>query len=211
MFANLDSAAGSSIAMDKSATYYVVADVNSSTNVTGVVVNVVATGVTGGSSITGTNGATVLITAATVVGASHDVSENTFKVTLGTPTSKNIATAAMEFTVNAFGKNSVTLSGATFNNVLSGYTGGTLTVVRKSDNATVATGIGTNGSVTFVAGTSIDAGTSATYIVKMVGAVVDAATTTPDWSVSLTSLTAGTLDAANYPKNTDTFPLTTNK
>ena len=206
-FANLDSAAGSSIAVDKSATYYVVADVNSSTNQTGVVVNVSIAG----SNITGSNGGVVAMAGtAPVAGASHDVSENTFKVTLGTPTSKNIASAAMEFTVTAFGKNSVTLSGATFNNNLSGYTGGTLTIVRKSDNATVATDVTgdlTTGVITFNAGTSIDAGTSATFVVKLVGALADSGSSSQDWSVSLDSLEVGTLDAADYPKNTDTFPL----
>ena len=193
--------------MDKSATYYVVANVNSTTNVIGVSVDVTSTG----STITGSNGGIISMTGDTVAGAAHDVSENTFKVTLGTPTSKNIATDAMEFTVTAFGKNSVTLTGATFTGTLTGYTGGTLTIVRKSDNATVATGVGTSGAVTFVAGTAVDAGTSATYIVKMVGTVGDGTSQNPDWSVSLNSLTVetgvNTLDAANYPKNTDTFPL----
>ena len=207
VFVNVDTAAGSSVAMDKSATYYVVANVNSTTNVIGVSVDVTSTG----STITGSNGGIISMTGDTVAGAAHDVSENTFKVTLGTPTSKNIATDAMEFTVTAFGKNSVTLTGATFTGTLTGYTGGTLTIVRKSDNATVATGVGTSGAVTFVAGTAVDAGTSATYIVKMVGTVGDGTSQNPDWSVSLNSLTVetgvNTLDAANYPKNTDTFPL----
>lgn len=206
-FANLDNAAGSSIAIDKSSTFYVVADVNSSTDLLGVTINVLVAG----SAITGSNGGLVNMTGTGVLGAGQDVAQNTFKVTLGTPTSKNIATDAMEFTVNAFGKNNVTLTSATFNNILSGYTGGTLTIVRKSDNATVGTGTGTSGVVTFNAGTSVDANTSATYIVKMVGAVIASGTTTSDWSVSLTNLVVGSLDAANYPKNTDTFPLTTNK
>lgn len=208
-FANLDNAAGSQIAIDRSATYYVVADVNSSTDQAGVVVNVLVSG----SDITGSNGALVAMTGSVVAGASHDVAQNTFKVTLGTPTSKDIATDAMEFTVNAFGKNSVTLSGATFNNILSGYTGSTvLTVVRKSDNAVVGSANATTGVVTFTANNSIDAGTSATYVVKLVGTVVNGSSTSQGWTVSLTNLTTTTgLDAANYPKNTDTFPLTTNK
>jgi hypothetical protein len=205
-FANLDSSSASSIAMDKSATFYVVADVNSSTDQSGVVVNVV----TAGSNITGSNGALVAMAGVTVVGPSHDVAQNTFKVALVTPTSKNIATDAMRFTVYAYGKNTVTLSGATFANVLSGYTGGTLTIVRASDNATVGTGVGTTGVVTFNAGTTVDANTSSTYIVKLVGAVVTGATT-PDWSVQLTDLEVGTLHAANYPKNAETFPLVTVK
>lgn len=211
-FANLDNAAGSAIAMDKSATYYVVADVNSSTEASNVYAAVVLAG-TGNTDIVGSNGAAVAMSGTGVIGAAHDVAQNTFKVTLGTPASKNIATDAMEFTVNAFGKNSVTLTGATFNNVTSGYDTGSvfLTVIRKSDNAIVGSGAVTTGTIAFTANNSIDAGTSATYIVKMVGAVVTAGSNSQDWSVSLTHLFAGGLDAANYPKNTDTFPLTTNK
>ncbi|NDK19560.1 S-layer homology domain-containing protein [Candidatus Gracilibacteria bacterium] len=209
-FVNVDTAAGSSIAMDKSATYYVVANVNSSTNATGVQVNVIADG----STITGSNGGLVDMTGLSgtgtiVTGALHDVNENTFKVTLGTPTSKNLSTDAMRFTVNAFGKNTVTLSGATFNNVLSGYTGSmVLTVVRASDNALVGTGTTETGLVTFTGNNIVDVNSSVTYIVKVVGALVDQASTSQDWSVSLTNLTTtSSLDAANYPKNTDTFPL----
>lgn len=210
-FANLDTASGSSIAIDRSATYYVVADVNSSTDQNGVVVDVVASG----SKIVGSNGGEQNMTGTIVAGASHDVAQNTFKATLTTPTSKAIATDAMEFTVNAFGKNSVTLTGATFANVTSGYDTGSivLTVIRKSDNAVVGTGTtgATSGTITFTQNNSIDAGTSATYIVKMVGAVVTSGSNSQDWSVSLTHLYAGGLDASNYPKNTDTFPLTSNK
>ena len=214
-FANLDNAAGSSVAMDKSATYYVVADINSSTNVNGVVVNVVLPGLNA-TDIVGSNGGAVAMTGTVVTGKSHDVNENTFKVTLGTPSSKAIANDAMRFTVNAFGKNSVTLSGATFNNVLSGYTGSmVLTIERASDNTTVGSIAYVNGvqTVSFVAGTSIDAGTSATYIVKVAGAVADSTVSgNQDWTISLTGLTTVSgLDAKNYPKNTDTFPLTSNK
>lgn len=153
------------------------------------------------------------MTGSNVPGASHDIATNTFKVTQMIPTSKNITTDAMEFMVTAFGQNLITLSGATFNNILSGYTGSTtLTIVRKSDNATVGTATGSTGVVSFTANNTVDAGTSATYIVKIVGAVMDGSFPgTPDWSVSLTSLTAGTLDATHYPKNTDTFPLTSVK
>ncbi|MDD5377085.1 MAG: S-layer homology domain-containing protein [Candidatus Gracilibacteria bacterium] len=311
-FVNLDNAAGSAIAIDKSATYYVVADANSATNASNVQANVVVAG----SKIIGSNGGEVVMTGSDVVGAAHDVAENTFKVTLGTPTNKAIATDAMEFTVNAFGKNNVTLASADFNNILSQYdtASAVLTVIRKSDNAVVGTASATGaaaevstftvvgsttntgtvtvtvngasyttatvasgataatvatalaaaitagtvtasgavvtvtaattgtqtdatvgavtapgitvtpavttqgaantpaytGHITFNAGTSVDANTSATYIVKIVGALVN--NTAPDWSVSLTNLTTSTgLQAVSYPKNTDTFPLTTVK
>lgn len=212
-FANLNNAAASAVAMDRSVVYYVLADVNSSTDATGVTANIAYTG----SQITASNGSLVAMSGSNVTGVAHDVSRNTFKVTQVTPTNKDIATDAMEFKVDAFGVNSVTLSGATFANILSGYTGAyVLTVVRKSDNAVVGTGTSETGIVTFTANNVIDAGSSATYVVKIVNAIVLGTSTSQGWTVSLTSLTAnnatiGALDAANYPKNTDTLPLTSNK
>ncbi len=213
-FANVDTATdfANATAIDKSSTYYVVADVNSSTDAAGVYANVIVAG----SQITSSNGTVISMIGANVTGPSHDVAQNTFKVTQATPASKNIATDALEFTVNAFGLNSVTLTGATFDNVLSGYTGTmVLTVIRKSDNAVVGSASATTGVVTFSGNNSIDAGTSATYIVKIVGALVDSASNSQDWTVKLTGLNVNTgvnvLDAASYPKNTDTLPLTSNK
>lgn len=207
-FANLDNATASQIAIDKSATYYVVADINSSTNQSGVSASVAYTG----SQITSSNGSVIAMVGTDVIGAAHDVAENTFKVAQVAPVSKDIATDAMRFKVDAFGKNSVTLSGATFANLLSGYTGSyVLTVVRASDNAVLGTVSAETGLVSFTDNNVIDAGTSATFIVKVVGAVIDGASNSQGWTVSLTSLEVGTLDAASYPKNLETLPLTSNK
>ncbi|MDP2103777.1 MAG: hypothetical protein Q8K26_02550, partial [Candidatus Gracilibacteria bacterium] len=209
-FANLDNASTSAVTIDKSATYYVVADINSSTNQSGVYANIAYTG----SQITSSNGSVIAMAGVDVAGEAHDVAENTFKVAQVAPVSKDIATDAMRFKVDAFGKNSVTLSGATFANLLSGYTGSyALTVVRASDNAVLgsASAATATGLVSFTANNVIDAGTSATFIVKIVGAVIDGASNSQGWTVSLTSLEVGTLDAATYPKNLETLPLTSNK
>jgi hypothetical protein len=82
----------------------------------------------------------------------------------------------MEFSITAAGKNSVTLSGATFANTISGYTGSmTLAIYKKSDNtqvATATTGVKT-GLISFNSAITVDAGTTTTYVVKVVGATVD--------------------------------------
>jgi hypothetical protein len=210
-FANLNTGNGTMVAMDKSVIFYVLADVNATTNVNGVVANVVVAG----SDITGSNGAVVVMTGTDVAGASHDVSENTFKVAQTTPVSKALATNAMEFTVNAFGKNQVTLTGASIKTVLgayttAGFTGATISIYTKSTNQLVgsATGVTNGGTIVVPLNTYgiVSAGSSTTYVVKVEGLTLNASTNEA-WTVSLTSLVAGGLDAATYPLNTETFPL----
>lgn len=209
IFTNLHLSNSFTLLKDSSAIFYVVADINSNTNINGVVVNITTTG---SDIIGGTTNAVVAITGSNVPGASHDIATNTFMVVQGLPVAKDIATDAMEFTVTAFGQSSVTLSGAIFNNTLSGYTGSTtLTVVRKSDNAIVGSTTGSTGIVSFTANNILGAGVSETYIIKIVGAVVASGPSTPNWSVSLTNLiTTTSLDAANY-FNTGGLPLTSVK
>ncbi len=76
-FANLNSVAGSSIAKNIPVTYYVIADVNATTNINGVQANVVLAG----SDITGSNGLVVAMAGTLVTGSIHDVTENSLKVT----------------------------------------------------------------------------------------------------------------------------------
>ncbi len=213
-FANVDTAINfaNAISINTSKTYYIVADVNSTTDATGIYANVIITG----SEITSSNGTIITMIGANVAGASHDIAQNTFKVTQSTPVGKNIATDAMEFTMYAFGGNGITLTNATFDNTLSGYTGSmVLTVVRKSDNAAVGTLSATTGVVTFSSNNYIDAGTSTTYVVKIDGALIDGGSPSQNWTVSLTHLNintgANTFDAASYSRNIDTLPLTSNK
>lgn len=160
-----------------------------------------------GSSIIGSHGETVPLSGKEISGSLHDVAQNTFKVALMQPTSKNLATDAMEFTVYAYGKDKVTLSSAAFDNVLSGYAGGMLTIVRKSDNVTVGTGSGPTGKVQFNTGATVDANASSTFVVKLVGVIATPSNTASDWSIQMTNLYIGGLDAATYPRNANTFPL----
>lgn len=208
VFENLDTASGASIAMDKSAVFFVVANVNSNTNFSGVQINVV----TSGSKITGTNGAEVAMIGVTATGASHDVNENTFKITQATPTSKEIASDALRFKVTASGKNSVTLSGANFTNQLTGYTGSfMLEVIRSSDQSVLGSATGSTGIITFTANNTIDAGSTVEFQVRIRNAIKESTSQQSSWQMTLGNLyTTSGLDAANYPKNTDTFPLRSN-
>jgi hypothetical protein len=217
-FANVDTATSfaNSTAIDKSSIYYVVADVNSSTDSTGVVANVVVSG----SDITSSNGTVVLMTGSDVAGASHDIAQNTFKLTQTTPTSKSIATNAMEFRVDAFGKNNVTLTSLNITTALGayanfGFSGAQVNIYTKNNDLVGQSAVGTvNGPITLSTFNSIDAGSSATFVVKITGLTLNASTNEA-WTVNLNGLNintgANTLDAAAYPKNTETFPLTSVK
>ncbi len=217
-FANLDTAAGSSIAMDKSATYFVVADVNSTTDAIGVQANVVITSL-GNTDIVGSNGSAVLLAGVTATGALHDVAQNTFKVAQTTPTSKSLSTNALEFTVHAYGKNEVTLSGVTLDTVLGAYSAssatGVISVYTKDNqlvgSKVVGTATGTTSTtVTFDNYNVIGTGKNTTYVVKVEGFTLNASTNEA-WTVKLTQLEVGTLKAADYVKNAETFPLTSVK
>jgi len=118
-FTNLNTT--DSVAMDQTKTYYLVADVNTNVNAT---FNVSLNGTA--SKIRSTNG-TVLnmdtTVASTVASATHLVAENKAVVAKATNSSKDIQTRALVFTVTASGKDSVTLTGATFDNTVVNYTG----------------------------------------------------------------------------------------
>lgn len=211
-FANLDNAASSTIAVDKSPVFYVIADVNTTTDVLNTMVGVVPTG----STIKTSNGATKAMGGVAVSSALHDIAQNTAKIAQVTPTSKDLTTDAMEFSITAAGKNNVTLSGVTFNNTVSGYVGSmVLSVYKKSDNTLVGSVNATSGVISFNAGTTVDAGTTTTYVVKMVGATVDAAAQSQGWTISLTGLEVNTgvntVDLKNYPSNVDTLPINSTK
>jgi hypothetical protein len=200
------------IPQDSKAIYYVVADVNSIPDDAIIIHALPPTNVymyvsADGSSIVGSHGETVPMNQGMdkVLGNHHQVAQNTFNVVPELPTNKNLATDAMEFTVYAYGKDKVTLHSATFQNVLTGYSGGLLTIVRKSDNAIVGTGDGTTGTVKFKEGTTVESGTSSRYIVKLTGAVLSSRMS--GWSIRLMDLAFDGLDsAAHYSNNAVHFP-----
>lgn len=195
--------------MDTTATYYLVADVN--TNVSGVDDLAVAL-VASTSKVKATNGTlSTLVEGSAAVSNTHAIEENMAVVAKATNSSKDLSTSALRFTVTASGKDSVTLSGATFDNVLSGYTGATtLTVYKSSVGSSNIVGTGSiTGTVTFTANQTVDAGSTNTYIVVING-TVDASANTPSWTVRLTNLEVGTINASAY-NNMGEFPITETK
>lgn len=198
-FVNI-AASAPSIAKDAIATYKLLADVNSDTNITGLVVSLTT------AQVRASNGSTVAVaTFAPVVSNVHAVAENTFVVSKATNSSKGLTTSALRFTVAASGKDSVTLNSLNFNNLLAGYdiTASELKVYRTSTTLANLAGAGIVGTVTgplaLTANNVVDAGTSATFIVVLENTVVDGVSNSQDWSVSLTDIVFdGTFVAVDY-------------
>jgi len=125
--------------MDNTDTFYLVADVN--TNVAGVN-NLALTLVASTSKVKASNGTLSAFVGTNVTSNTHAIEENMAVVAKATNSSKDLSTSALRFTVTASGKTGVTLSGATFDNVLSGYTGATMLTVYK-DSISSANIVGT--------------------------------------------------------------------
>lgn len=190
-FTNIADASAPLIAKDAIATYTLRADVNSDTN--GVSVNADLTTL----SVRASNGTTVTPVFAAVTSATHVIAENTFTVAKAANASKGLTTSALRFTVTAAGKDSVVLNSLNFNNLFAGYitAGAQIKVYKTSTTAANLAGqtvAGTvTGPVTLNANNSVDAGTTATYIVVIENAVVDGGSNSQDWSVSLTDIDFG--------------------
>jgi len=198
------------INMDQTKTYYLVADIN--TNVVGESFEI--TLVAANSNIRSSNGTNVVITGATtVVSNNHLVNEDKAVVAKSTNSSKNLTTSALRFSVTASGKDSVTLTGATFSNLFSGYnTGSWRLVVYKdsisSNNKLGETTAGTvTGNVTFTANNTVDNGSTNNYIVVIEDIVVDPSANSQDWSLSLSNVMFGGI-SANVYDNLGDFPIT---
>ncbi|MDD3145219.1 MAG: S-layer homology domain-containing protein [Candidatus Gracilibacteria bacterium] len=198
------------IAMDVTNTYYLVADVN--TNVSGATFSVNLDGAQ--SKVKSTNGTVVNMdttVTASVASNVHAIEENKAVVAKASNSSKDLSTSALRFTVTASGKDSVTLNSATFDNVLSGYTGATTLTVYK-DTVSVSNIVGTGsvtGPVTFTGNKTVDAGSTNTYIVVIDG-TIDANANTPSWTVRLTNVLVGSINANAYT-NMGEFPITETK
>ncbi|NVP18144.1 hypothetical protein HUU51_05505, partial [Candidatus Gracilibacteria bacterium] len=201
-----------SVAMDQTKTYYLVADVNTNVNAAAFDVNLALAG----SNIRSTNGSTIAMVGANVTGNTHLVNEDKAVVAKATNSSKNLTTSALRFTVTASGKDSVTLTGATFTNLLSGYTTGSGKLVVYKDsissgNKLGETSVGTvSGAVTFNANNTVDNGSTNTYIVVLEGVVVDGGSNSQDWSVSLSNVFFDGIGADSYD-NLGDFPITETK
>jgi hypothetical protein len=205
------------VAMDKTETYYLVADVNTNVNASfSVVLDKALT------YVKGSNGLVKLADASSVNVSSntHLVAENKAVVAKSSNASKDISTSALRFSVTASGKDQVTLSGATFNNLLSGYTGSAMVKVYKDTIQSanlLGSGSHVNGTdvvVSFNNNKTVDAGSTNNYIVVVEGVVIDSNANTPSWTVRLADLSvvsgSATISAKAY-NNMGEFPLTETK
>jgi hypothetical protein len=189
-FNNIAQSASPVFAKDQNVTLFLIADVN--TNLTGESFTVTANGAT----IRGSNGSTVAATVAGGISASHDIDENTFVVAKSANPSKSLATSAMRFTVTAAGKDSVMVDSIDLDAVLAGYlAGATVEVLRNNqvlDSAPVGAGITLN------PGVEVAAGTTTTFVIRVVGAVIDPASNSQDWSITLTDVEGNGYYASDY-------------
>lgn len=86
-----------------------------------------------------------------------------------------------------------------------------LEVIRSSDQSVLGFATGSTGVVTFTANNTIDAGSTIEFQVRIRNAIKESTSQQSSWQMTLGNLyTTSGLDAANYPKNTDTFPLRSN-
>lgn len=193
-----------SIAKDKTETYYLIADLNTNVNNVDIYVNLDVAG----SNIRSTNGLNIPMVGSVVVGNQHTIAENTAVVVKTTNSSKDLATSALRFSVTASGKDQVTLSWATFDNVLSGYTGATtLTVYKSSIGSSNVVGTAwITWPITFTANNTVDAGSTVNYIVTIDG-TQEASANNPSWTVRLNDVEFGTISASDY-ENMWSFPIT---
>lgn len=200
-----------SIAMDQTKTYFLVADVN--TNVAAT--NVSAEIVQASSNIRSTNGSTIPMLGSNVLSNVHTIDENRAVVAKAANSSKLITTSALRFTVavDANSKDQVVLSGATFSNLFSGYDTASGKIVVYKDSVSAGNKLGESaegdvtGTVTFIANKTVDAGSTNTYIVAIEGVVISSGSQTQDWSISMTNVQVGTINANEYD-NMGQFPIT---
>lgn len=193
-----------SIVKERTETYYLIADLNTNVNNVDIKVNLDLTG----STIRSTNWLNIPMVWSVVAGNTHTISENTAVVAKLTNSSKDLATSALRFSVTASGKDQVTMTWATFDNVLSGYTGATtLTVYKSSIWSSNVVGTGSvTWSLTFTANNTVDAGSTVNYIVTIDG-TQEASANNPSWTVRLNNIEFGAINASDY-ENMWSFPIT---
>lgn len=197
------------IAKDTSASYYILADVNSNTNGWPVSLTII----TSWTNFRSSNGTTYAVGWSNVLSNSHAISENTLVLAMSSNPSKSLTTSALRFTATAAGKNSVIITWLNFNNMLAGYTGSMTLMIYKDSIAAgniAGTGAYAWGIIALNANNVIDAGTTTNYIVVINGALVDAGSYTTDWYISLTNVYFGGLAGATY-SNVGSFPFTSVK
>lgn len=209
-----------SIVMDRTETYYLVADVNTNVDSTfSVVLNET------GTQIKASNGNVKAVDATSVDVASnvHKIAENKAVIAKSSNSSKDLETSALRFTVTASGKDQVTLSGITFQNTFSSsydLTNAKIVVYKDNkstklgESATGAANIG-NVTVNFTQNLTVDAGSTNNYIVAIEGAQTSDASK-DSWTIRVNDLlvklsNGGSNVNADAYDNMGDFPLTDSK
>lgn len=183
------------IAMDKSSTFYVIADTNSNTNTGSVQLALNSAVITGSNGLDNTTPTLVW----TIASKDHAIAENVLVVAKAANSNKSLSTSAMVFTVTASGKDSVTLSGFTFAQLPTGYTAtGTVRVYKDSVSAA--------NEVTSSANNTVDAGSTVTFIAVVDGATKNGSANTISYELQLTDLATSTISSVVKYLNVGSFP-----
>jgi len=122
VFNNISESAAPAIAKDATATYFLMADVNTDTSAT---FQTTLTAVT----VRSSNGLSVPQTGLSIASNTHTIAENVVtQISKPSMTNKSLFSNALRFTVTAAGKDSITLDQLDLSTTLAGYTGGTATI-----------------------------------------------------------------------------------
>ncbi|MCX6824413.1 MAG: hypothetical protein NT085_04800 [candidate division SR1 bacterium] len=201
------------IAKDKSATYYVVANVNSYITGGSVGITLAASGV----DIKSSNGTFKAITNTALAGNTHAILENIVKIVKATNSEKELGSSALKFTVSVEGKDSVLLTNITGSIAVAGYSGDSVKIYKENTNTSnlAFSGVFTNNSTVAYAlyntgNATVDVGTPVTYVVVLEGAIGNGANTTQDWTVKIKDIGFSSLAASTYA-NVGSFPMTETK
>jgi len=175
--------------MDKSNSYYVIANANTNTNTGNIAMSLSSV------VIKASNGTESTVYASAVDSKVHAIAENTLVVAKIDNANKSLSTSAMRFTVTAAGKDSVTLSGFTFTQNPTGYTAtGTVKVYKDS--------VATANLVTSSANNTVDAGSTVTFIAVVDNATKDGNANTVSYELKLDDVETSTISSINDYLNT---------
>jgi len=200
------------IAKDAQATYYVVANVNSNTNTTGVAITVKATG----TDIKGSNGNTINIAGGDVVCNTHAIADSIITVLQLANPNKDLGSSALKFSVTAQGKNSTLMTSLKAYIATAGFSGNAIYVYKGDSTSSqylAFTWTAYNNSViTTLAmvntgNATVDVGTPVTYTMVLDWAIGNGTNATQDWTARLSDVAFGGFTASTY-SNLGTFPMT---
>ncbi len=184
---------------DLSITYDVVADINTNVSTAADLQIAVSTG-----NVRASNGLTAgSLNASSLVANAHKVLDRTIVVAKLDNPNKSLTTSAMRFSVTANGKD-VNLSGVTAILTAAGYDGVGSDLTVKLYKNTVSAANEVTGP------TTIDAGTTVTFIVAVPGALINSTSSSQDWIITLSAINIDSLNVAPYT-NVGEFPMTERK